>query len=330
MLSSAGSARAAFRAGCMGFGRPRAVSASVIQEPTPSARAARPKAVISIQSHVVYGAAGNSAAVFPMQRLGIDVWPINTVQFSNHTQYGKWEGLPTPTEQISLLAKGIADIGALHHCNAVLSGYLGTEEQGTHVLEVVRRVKAANPSALYCCDPVMGHPAKGCVVPAGVQAHHAQNSAAHADVLFPNVLELGVMTDSNPKTAGEVLEAARALLAKGSARFVLVKHLAHAGLSPDDSFEMLLVGPEEAWHVATPLLPFSKPPVGVGDLTSGLFLVGLLEGRTARASLEYTASAYFEVMKATSERDEYELQLVAAQEGLAEPSRWFHASAFPA
>ena len=99
---------------------------------------ARPKSVLSIQSHVVFGHAGNSAAVFPMRRLGVDVWPINTVQFSNHTQYGQWEGLPTPTEQISALAKGIEAIGAIDRCDAVLSGYLGTEEQGEHVLDVVR------------------------------------------------------------------------------------------------------------------------------------------------------------------------------------------------
>jgi len=289
----------------------------------------RPKAVLAIQSHVVYGAAGNSAAVFPMRRLGVEVWPINTVQFSNHTQYGKWEGQATPTEQISSLAKGIEDIGALGKCDAVLSGYLGTEEQGDHVLDVVRRVKAANPSALYLCDPVMGHPAKGCVVPAGVQSHHANKSAAFADVLCPNVLELGIMTDSQPMTPSEVLEASRALLAKGSTQFVLVKHLAHAGLMPDTAFEMLLISEEDAWHISTPLLPFTKAPVGVGDLTSALFLVGLLNGRSPRSALEHTASAYFEVMRATSEFDEYELQLVAAQDGLVQPQQWFEARSLP-
>ena len=77
-------------------------------------------------------------------------------------QYGAWEGLPTANEQISLIAKGIDDRGVLSKCNAVLSGYLGSEEQGGHVIDVVKRVKAANPAALYVCDPVMGHPAKGC------------------------------------------------------------------------------------------------------------------------------------------------------------------------
>eukprot|EP00325_Prymnesiales_sp_UTEX-LB-985_P023452 CAMPEP_0174735384 /NCGR_PEP_ID=MMETSP1094-20130205/64872_1 /TAXON_ID=156173 /ORGANISM="Chrysochromulina brevifilum, Strain UTEX LB 985" /LENGTH=302 /DNA_ID=CAMNT_0015938341 /DNA_START=69 /DNA_END=977 /DNA_ORIENTATION=+ len=290
----------------------------------------RPKAVLSIQSHVVYGAAGNSAAVFPMRRLGCDVWPINTVQFSNHTQYPQgWEGLPTPTEQITALVHGIQNIGELHRCSAVVSGYLGTEQQGEQVLSAVAAVKQANPEAIYVCDPVMGHPAKGCVVPAGVQAHHMHQSAFAADVLCPNVLELGIMTGQGPTKPAEVLAAARALLAKGSARLVLVKHLAHAGLSPHDSFEMLLVARTQAWHIATPLLPFSRPPVGVGDLTTALFTVGLLHGRSPREALEHTASAYFEVMRATSEADEYELQLVAAQDGLVQPRRSFVARALP-
>ena len=190
-------------------------------------------------------------------------------------------------------------------------------------------MKRANPNALYVCDPVMGHPAKGCVVPPGVQTHHAQQSASNADVLCPNVLELGIMTNTEPQTPQEVLRAARDLLGAGSAKHVLVKHLAHAGLTPTDAFEMLLVSRDDAhaWHVSTPLLPFTKAPVGVGDLTSGLFLVGLLHGQTAKHALEHTASAYFEVMKATSAVDEYELQLVAAQDGLVKPNRWFDATA---
>ena len=138
-------------------------------------------------------------------------------------QYGAWEGLPTANEQISLLAKGIDDRGVLSKCNAVLSGYLGSEEQGGHVIDVVKRVKAANPAALYVCDPVMGHPAKGCVVAQGVQDHHAVSSVGAADVVCPNILELGVLTGLPCNTPKEVLAAARAVLRKGP-RLVLVKH----------------------------------------------------------------------------------------------------------
>ena len=193
-------------------------------------------------------------------------------------------------------------------------------------MDVVRRVKAANPSALYVCDPVMGHPAKGCVVPQGVQTHHALKSGSFADVLCPNVLELGIMTGRDVRSPAEVRSAVHALLAAGSAQMVLVKHLAHAGFTPDTSFEMLLItrGGEE-WHISTPLLPFTKAPVGVGDLTTALFLAATLQGRTPREALEHTASAYMDVMRATSALDEYELQLIAAQDGLAEPTAWVEA-----
>merc|ERR1712153_111672 len=262
--------------------------------------------VLSIQSHVVYGAAGNSAAVFPMRRLGANVWPLNTVQFSNHTQYGAWEGLPTPNEQISLLVDGIAAQGVLGKCDALLSGYLGSGEQGGHVLEAVRKVKAANPKALYCCDPVMGHPA--------------------SDVMCPNVLELGILAGGEASTVAQCIEAARTIINRGP-QLVLVKHLAHAGLNPQNDFEMLCVTADDVLHVATPLLPFDRPPVGTGDLTSGMFLVKLLQGSTPRDALEHTAGAYHAVMQATLDAGEYELQTVAAQDRIAAPEMKFVSTA---
>lgn len=115
--------------------------------------------------HVVFGCAGNSAAVFPMRRLGMEVWPVNTVQFSNHTQYAAgWQGMAMPAGHISALCQGLMDIEVLGRCDAVLSGYLGSAEQGNEILAVVAAVKAANPAAIYFCDPVMGHPEKGCIV----------------------------------------------------------------------------------------------------------------------------------------------------------------------
>ena len=232
------------------------------------------KNILAIQSHVVFGHAGNSAAEFPMRRLGANVWPLNTVQFSNHTQYGKWTGCVMPPAHLTEIVQGIADINQLQRCDAVLSGYLGSAEQGEHILGIVRQVKSANPAAKYFCDPVMGHPEKGCIVAPGVAEFHVRYALPASDIIAPNLVELEILCGHPVANVNEAVLAARELIAQGP-EVVLVKHLSRAGLSMD-RFEMLLVTAQEAWHISRPLVDFGlRQPVGVGDVTSGLLLVKL-------------------------------------------------------
>ena len=111
---------------------------------------------MSIQSSVAYGHVGNSAAVFPLQRLGHEVWPVLTVHFSNHTGYGAWRGPLFDPDDVREVIAGIGDRGVLGECDAVLSGYQGDPAVGAVILDAVATVKTANPEAVYCCDPVMG------------------------------------------------------------------------------------------------------------------------------------------------------------------------------
>ena len=117
--------------------------------------------VLSIQSAVTYGHVGNSAAVLALQRLGHDVWPVNTVTFSNHPAHGGFRGRVTPAAEVAELIRGVEERGALARCDAVLSGYLGEAGTAAVVLDAVRRVRAASPGALYCCDPVIGETHSG-------------------------------------------------------------------------------------------------------------------------------------------------------------------------
>lgn len=282
------------------------------------------KNVLSIQSHVVFGHAGNSAAVFPMRRVGIEVWPLNAVQFSNHTQYSQgWKGVVLPPEHITEITDGLEAIGKLPQCDAVLTGYMGSAQQARIVTEVVARVKKANPDAVYFCDPVMGHPEKGCKVAPGVAEIHRDVSVRAADMIAPNVLELGVITGRDINTPEQCLSAARAALEMGP-RLVLVKHLSYAARDPK-AFEMILAVPGAAWHISRPLIEFDRQPVGVGDMTSGLMLACLLKGMTPPKALEFTCAAVYEAMIATRDAGEYELQLVAAQDHIAHPRHAFAA-----
>ncbi|GGA81319.1 pyridoxal kinase PdxY [Neiella marina] len=280
------------------------------------------KGIISIQSHVVYGHAGNSSAVFPMQRLGLEVWPIHTVQFSNHTQYVQgWTGQVFAAEQIHHLVAGIQAIDKLDHCQAVLSGYLGSAEQCQSVLNAVELVKRANPKALYICDPVMGDPDKGCIVAPEVHQQMIQLLLPQADVIVPNQFELSQLAGRAIDSLTEAVEAARAIMAKGP-DMVLVKHL-HC-LSAHQ-FSMLLVTANEAYLIQRPQLDFDRAPVGVGDLISALFSAQLILGKTPLMAFEHAHNAVFDVLKKTQQLNQWELQTIAAQQQLATPDSQFKA-----
>jgi pyridoxine kinase len=280
------------------------------------------KNVLSIQSHVVFGHAGNSAAEFPMRRLGVNVWPLNTVQFSNHTQYGHWAGSAIDAKQMQELVEGIGAIGMLPRCDAVLSGYLGTPEQAQAVIEIVRAVKAVNPHARYFCDPVMGT-ASGCRVEPGIQEFLVRSMPEVSDAIMPNHSELQRLAGRMIETVEEAVAACRELMQRGP-RLVLVKHLLDRN-SPADRFNMLVVTERESWVGQRPLYPFARQPVGVGDLTSAVFVARTLLGDPLRVAFEHTLAAVNGVMRATWDAGRYELELVAAQDDIAHPREWFDA-----
>ncbi|GEA51602.1 pyridoxal kinase PdxY [Vibrio inusitatus NBRC 102082] len=280
------------------------------------------KGIISIQSHVVYGSAGNSSAVFPLQRLGFNVWPIHTVQFSNHTQYPQgWTGDKFDPSTIGELRQGLSNIDALEKCHAVLSGYLGSSGQTHEVLKLVNEVRSANPEAIYVCDPVMGDAEKGCVVSEEVTGDLVNHLMPAADVIVPNQFELSCFTQMKISCLDDAIAACQKALTQGP-KVVLVKHL-HSISS--DQFIMILATKEGFYMVERPLLSFERQPVGVGDLISALFTGGLLKGLPAVEAFVHANNACFAVLKETSDSGEWELQTVAAQQSLVEPKEYFAA-----
>ncbi|WP_373819517.1 pyridoxal kinase PdxY [Glaesserella sp.] len=281
------------------------------------------KNILSIQSHVVYGYAGNKSATFPMQLLGVDVWALNTVQFSNHTQYGKWTGMVIPKEQIGEIVRGIDEIGALEKCDAVVSGYIGSAEQVEEIVNAFNIIKQRNPKVIYLCDPVMGHPDKGCIVADGVKEGLINLAMAQADIITPNLVELRELSGLTVENFEQALEAVKLILSKGPKK-VLVKHLNRVGKDPSQ-FEMLLANQEGIWHISRPLHSFVKEPVGVGDLTAGLFLANLLNGKLDLEAFEHTANAVNAVMETTYQYGSYELQIIAARDQIISPKSHYKA-----
>ena len=275
--------------------------------------------VLSIQSAVAYGHVGNSAAVFPLQRIGVEVMPVYTVNFSNHTGYGEWRGPLIDPDDVRAVITGIEERGAFPQVDVVLSGYQGGEGIADVILDAVARVKAANPSAIYACDPVMGNAKSGCFVAPAIPVLLRDRVVPAADLITPNQFELGYLTDTEPDTLESTLASVDLIRASGP-RTVLVTSVER----PDreqGTIEMLAVDDTGAWIAQTPLLPLKAN--GSGDVTAALFTAHYRRSGDAAAALARTTSSVFDLLERTHASGERELQLVESQESYANPRMQF-------
>jgi pyridoxine kinase len=280
-----------------------------------------PLVVLSIQSSVAYGHVGNSAATFPLMRMGVEVWPVLTVHFSNHTGYPGWRGPLLAAADVAEVVRGISERGVLGQVAAVLSGYQGEPDVGQVVLDTVAEVRRHNPAAIYCCDPVMGDVDRGFYVRAGIPALMRDRVVPAAQLITPNQFELEALTGRQAGTQAELLAAADAARGLGP-ETVLVTSVVLADADPN-TMAMFGIDRVGAWSVATPRL--SQTFTGSGDLTAALFLAHWLRSRDLRTALEATAATVFGVLQVTLETDRSELALVQAQEEFVQPSRHFTA-----
>ena len=270
---------------------------------------------------MAYGHVGNSAATFPLMRMGVEVWPVLTVHFSNNTGYAAWRGPVLDAADVADVIRGIDERGVLGRCDAVLSGYQGSPAIGAVVRDTVDLVRTRNPAAVYCCDPVMGDVGRGFFVAAGIPELIRDQVVPAAQIVTPNQFELEYLTGRSTTTLAEVLAAADDVRVRGP-EIVLVTSVLHADTAPG-TIEMVAVSAAGAWSVTTPLLP--RTFNGAGDLTAAVFLARCLAGGGLAADLgeavAATANRVHGVLVATVDSGERELQLVAAQDELVQPTR---------
>ena len=279
--------------------------------------------ILSIQSAVAFGHVGNSAAVFPLQRIGHEVWPVYTVNYSNHTGYGAWEGPIIPAADVAAVLRGIRDRDAFPLIDATLTGYQASPEIGDVIVDAVTEIKAANPDALYACDPVMGSATSGCFVPDAVPPMFREKVVPAADIITPNQFELGYLTERDVTDLDSTLAAVDAAREMGPST-VLVTSV-NRPETPEDAIEMIAVDDNGKWIVRTPRIPAKRN--GSGDVTAALFTGHYLRGRDAKDALAKTASSVYDLLRVTYEADATELKLVEAQDFYAEPRMQFSVEA---
>ena len=275
--------------------------------------------VLSIQSSVAYGHVGNAAATLPLQRLGFEVWPVNTVTLSNHPAHGDFRGRFAEADELRALIQGIGERGAFARCDAVLSGYLGEAANGPVVLEAVKAVKRANPSALYCCDPVMGEKDRGVYVRAGIPEFFRDRALTACDIVIPNLFELEFLSGRAADDIPSARVAAQILLTRGP-RLVVVSGLRTAS----GAIAVLAVAKDGAWLAETPTLDVAAH--GAGDAFAALFLGHYLKRPSVGAALGRAISAQYALMQVTMRAESKgDLALVAAQDAITAPKTLFKA-----
>jgi pyridoxine kinase len=262
--------------------------------------------ILSIQSHVAYGYVGNKAAVYPLQYMGYDVWPVNTVQFSNHTGYGKWQGEIFTAEHIKNVVKGIEDIGQAHKCKAILSGYMGSKEICEAVAVIAQHFKAINQDVLYLCDPVIGN--NNCFVKPEVLDFFKERLMA--DIITPNQYEAEILSKIKITDISSLKNIAKYFHDRG------IKIVIITGLNLSDVNNKLCVFISDVktqYLLPTPEYHFSTPVNGTGDLFSSLYLGHYLQTQNVGLALQYTVYHLQKVLENTYELKERELQVLSVR-----------------
>jgi len=275
--------------------------------------------ILSIQSSVAYGHVGNSAVTFPLMRMGVDVWPVITVHFSNHTGYESWRGPLLSAADLRDVVQGIDERGLLGEVDAVLSGYQGGTDIGAMILDAVALVKLRNPGAIYCCDPVLGDADVGSYVLPGIAEFMRDQVVPAAQIITPNQFELTALTDRQVSTMADVLDAADVARALGP-EVVLVTSVVRRD-TPPARIEMVAVDSDGAWLVSTPRLP--RTFTGSGDVTAATFLAALLRLRDVPEALAHAAAVSYGLLAITADLGRSELALIDAQEEFLHPSHRF-------
>lgn len=276
--------------------------------------------ILSIQSWVATGHVGNSAAIFPLQRLGAEVWAIHTVQFSNHPGQGPFTGQVYPGAHTTALVDGIDARGLLPACDALLSGYMGDPETGHAIIHAADRLRTANPAALFCCDPVIGDTGSGIYVRPAIPALIHGHLVPRADILTPNLFELEHLTGQPCPTLAATRTAIAALQSRmppNRPGIVLVTSLTLPE-TPPHHLDLLAADRTSLWRLTVPHLPIS--PNGAGDAIAALFLLHILRTNSVPEALAKSASAIAAILRRTAAANAPDLLLIQAQDELANPT----------
>jgi len=282
--------------------------------------------ILSIQSQVIYGHVGNSAAAFALQRLGHEVLALPTTTLAHHPGHGRVKGAETSPKQLAQWLKELEARGWLTSCDAILTGYFADTAQIKPVAGLIRRLKEANPDLLYLCDPVFGDSAKGRYLPKEVSTAIARDLLPFADFTTPNAFEA---TELSQEKILDLQSAKRAAEKLGPG-LVFITSVPMAG--DRDEIEIGTLAWQKpgdwqrkggaqktgSWLVGAPR--FANAPHGTGDLFSALLLGHMLDQMPVPAALRRSVASISDLVAAAHSSGAKELPLIEKQASLISPT----------
>lgn len=270
--------------------------------------------VISVQSQLVYGHAGNSAAVPPLRALGVRVAEIPTTLLSNAPFYPTLRGRILPADWFADLLLGASERGLPQRARLLVSGYLGSLANGEAFADWLDGLQA--PQLRYCLDPVIGDTHTGPYVEPALERVFVERLLPKAWLVTPNAYELGRLSGRDSLAQADAITAARELLARGP-EWVL----AHSVAGAEGELVTLAVGREAVWRWATPYLPVDV--AGTGDVLMALLIGFLLQGDAFEVAVGRALSGVHAALEATlaDGYEEFDV-LAAAPAALSTPGRF--------
>ncbi|MBR7653373.1 pyridoxal kinase [Brucella oryzae] len=268
--------------------------------------------IISIQSQVVHGYVGNSAAVLPMLLRGLSVAAVPTTLLSNHPGFETMRGRVLEPELVGDLLRGVEERGLIETSRYIVSGYLGSRANGEVVAAFVERARKINPDIIYICDPVMGDSSLGVFVADQVVECLLNQLVPLADLLTPNQFELGLINQGQLSSWEELASAASRVQAQRGARLVITGCTFPE--TPLGSLENVIFDGDASVRLTSSRLPIA--PVGTGDLFTGLVTANLANGLDLVGAAQNAAAVLLDVLGRTLSQGEYDIQLGSVIEAL--------------
>jgi pyridoxine kinase len=258
--------------------------------------------VLALSSHVAFGSVGLAAIVPALQWLGHEVIVMPTVVLSNHPGYRRFAGEPIPAGQIGAMLDALEANGWLNETAAVITGYLPSPGHVGEARSAVERVRRANPSALYVCDPVFGDEPEGIYLSEATASTIRDELLPLASLTTPNRFELSWLAGLPVGDAAEARQAAWAL----GVPTVIATSIPAA----DNRLANVLVTRDDA--IACFVRRRASAPHGTGDLLAAMYLGNRLNGHSAEYCLGAAVSSVEASVAASMSRAELSLAATGA------------------